>query len=73
MKSKLLTENEGVRTFVVALDSGDEAFKSISDFAATESVIAAAMTAIGAFERASVGWFDFTSRTYRKNSFRRTV
>jgi uncharacterized protein len=24
------------------------------------------VTAIGAFERATVGWFDFTSKTYRK-------
>jgi predicted DNA-binding protein with PD1-like motif len=54
MKSKMLSENEGVRTFVVVLDPGDEAFKSISDFAATESITAAAVTAIGAFERAMV-------------------
>jgi uncharacterized protein len=66
MKSKLLSENEGGRTFVVVLDPGDEAFKSISDFAATESITAAAVTAIGAFERATVGWFDFASKTYRK-------
>ncbi len=66
MKSKLLRENEGGRTFVVILDPGDESFKSISDFAATESVTAAAVTAIGAFERATVGWFDFASKTYRK-------
>jgi uncharacterized protein len=66
MKSKLLSENEGGRTFVVILDPGDESFKSISDFAATESVTAAAVTAIGAFERATVGWFDFASKTYRK-------
>jgi predicted DNA-binding protein with PD1-like motif len=56
MKSKLLSESE----------NGDEAFRSISDFAATEHVSAAAVTAIGAFERATVGWFDFTSKTYRK-------
>jgi len=66
MRSKLLSESNGVRTFVVVLDPGDEAFRSISDFAAAESIAAAAVTAIGAFESATVGWFDFGSKTYRR-------
>jgi predicted DNA-binding protein with PD1-like motif len=66
MRSKLLGESDGVRTFVVVLDPGDEAFQSISEFAAAESVSAAAVTAIGAFESATVGWFDSSSKTYRK-------
>lgn len=66
MRSKLLSESDGVRTYVVVLDIGDEAFQSISDFAARENVTAAAVTAIGAFETATVGWFDFASKTYRK-------
>lgn len=66
MRSKLLSESDGVRTFAVVLDPGDEAFRSISDFAAQQNVTAAAVTAIGAFESATVGWFDFASKTYRK-------
>jgi predicted DNA-binding protein with PD1-like motif len=66
MLSKLLSESDGVRTFVVVLDAGDEAFRSILDFAAAESIAAAAVTAIGAFESATVGWFDFASKTYRR-------
>src|ERR1700759_4003559 len=66
MKSKLLSEGQNARTFVIVLDAGDEAFKAISDFAAKESITAAALTAIGAFERATVGWFDFATKTYRK-------
>ncbi|MDI6028459.1 DNA-binding protein [Corticibacterium sp. UT-5YL-CI-8] len=66
MKSKLLSESETGRIFVVVLDPDDEAFKSISDFAASEKVTAAAVTAIGAFERATVGWFDFETKTYRE-------
>jgi len=66
MRSKLLSESDGVRTFVVVLDAGDEAFQSISDFAAAESIAAAAVTAIGAFESATVGWFDFESKSYRR-------
>lgn len=66
MRSKLLSENEGVRTFAVVLDPGDKAFRSTSDFAGQQSVTAASVTAIGAFESATVGWFDFASKTYRK-------
>jgi predicted DNA-binding protein with PD1-like motif len=66
MRSKLLGESDGIRTFVVVLDPGDEAFRSISEFAAAERVAAAAVTAIGAFENATVGWFDFSSKSYRK-------
>jgi predicted DNA-binding protein with PD1-like motif len=58
MRSKLLSESDGVRTFAVVLDRGDEAFRSISDFAEEQNVTAAAVTAIGAFERAIAGWFD---------------
>mgnify|MGYP001041609686 CR=1 FL=1 len=66
MKSKLLAKNEGGRTFALVLDPGEEAFKAISEFAGTENVTAAAIMAIGAFERAIVGWFDFGSKSYRK-------
>lgn len=66
MRSKLLSKGDGVRTFVVVLDSGEEAFRSISDFAARQNVTAAGVTAIGAFESATVGWFDFASKTYRR-------
>ncbi|MGN6145337.1 MAG: PPC domain-containing DNA-binding protein [Mesorhizobium sp.] len=66
MRSKLLSEGDGIRTFVVVLDAGDETFRSISDFAAQQNVTAAGVTAIGAFESATVGWFDFASKTYRR-------
>jgi len=66
MRSKLLSESDGVRTFAVVLDPGDEAFRSISEFAEAQNITAAAGAAIGAFERSIVGWFDFASKTYRK-------
>jgi hypothetical protein len=66
MQSKLLSDSEAGRTFVVVLDSGEEAFRSISDFAEIQNIAAAAVTAIGAFEHATVGWFDFASKSYRQ-------
>ena len=63
MKSKLVWAAE--RTFVLVLDPGDEALTSISRFAIEMELKAASLTAIGAFERATVGWFDLKRRAYR--------
>ncbi|HSI01314.1 MAG TPA: PPC domain-containing DNA-binding protein [Reyranella sp.] len=65
MKSRLLWEQAGERTFVVVLDGGDEAYSAITDFANTNHLGGASITAIGAFERATVGWFDLREKTYR--------
>ncbi len=66
MQAKLVSENGGQRTFVAVLDSGEEAFAAITAFAAREKLLGASLTALGAFERATVGWFDVGAKTYRK-------
>jgi uncharacterized protein len=66
MKSKLVAEGAGERTFVLILDPGEEAFATITKFTTEEKLSAASLTAIGAFSGATVGWFDFAAKTYRK-------
>lgn len=66
MQSKLVAESAGQRTFVMILDPGEEAFRSIADFSAKEGFSAASLTALGAFSQATVGWFDLAEKTYRK-------
>lgn len=66
MKSKLVAQYGGERTFVLILDPGDEAFSAISRFAAEERLSAASLTALGAFSKATVGWFDLDAKSYRK-------
>jgi hypothetical protein len=66
MKSKLVADNDGERTYVVVLDPGEEAFRTIGRFAEAEHLSAASLTALGAFSRATVGWFDLAAKTYRK-------
>ncbi|MER8631035.1 DNA-binding protein [Mesorhizobium opportunistum] len=66
MKSRLVNEISGQRTFVIVLDPGEEAFAALTDFAADRKVNGASLTAIGAFERATVGWFDPDAKTYRR-------
>jgi predicted DNA-binding protein with PD1-like motif len=64
MKSKSI--NDGVeRTFILILDQNEEAFTSISDFATREKITGASVSAIGAFSRAKVGWFDLGARKYK--------
>jgi predicted DNA-binding protein with PD1-like motif len=64
MKSKVVVEGRE-RTFVLILDSGEEAFRTISQFADREKITGASVTAIGAVERARVGWFDFDAKRYK--------
>ena len=65
MESKLVWQNAGERTYVLVLDGGEEAFSAITAFAAACKLDAASLTAIGAFERATVGWFDLARKTYK--------
>lgn len=65
MKSKRVLESAGERTFVLVLDAGEEAFGAIAEFATKASLKAASLTALGAFEKATVGWFDLQKKEYR--------
>ena len=61
-----MSEQPGEQVHVVILDSGEEAFATLTRFANQTGISAASLSAIGAFERATVGWFDFASKSYRK-------
>ena len=65
MKSKLLHEDDGARTFVLVLDTGDEAMASLTGFATAHRVGACRFTAIGAFSSAVVAYFDWTTKRYQ--------
>ena len=64
MQSKLLHESDGVRTFALVLDSGDETMGRLAAFADEADLDAADFTAIGAFSRAVVGFFDLERKDY---------
>ncbi|WP_027531795.1 PPC domain-containing DNA-binding protein [Bradyrhizobium sp. WSM3983] len=65
MKAKSVTVGSE-RTFVLVLDQGEEAFGAITDFANKEQVGGAAVTAIGAFAHAEVGWLDLAAKGYKR-------
>jgi predicted DNA-binding protein with PD1-like motif len=57
MHSTLLAENDGKRVFALVLDAGEEAFACISRFANEQTVSA---------ELATVGFFDFETKSYKE-------
>jgi uncharacterized protein len=72
MKSKLVN-SERQRTYVVVLDTGDEAVSSLASFAKDHGLSAARITAIGAFSDAVLGYFDWETKAYRRIPVREQV
>jgi uncharacterized protein len=65
MKTKLLHEADGKRTFAVILQTGDEAMGCLKAFAEKERVGGAQIIAIGALSGARLAYFDLESKQYR--------
>jgi hypothetical protein len=66
MKSKLLHEQNGQRTFALVFDTGDEAMAGLVEFAKTIELAASQITAIGALRDVTLGYFDWESKKYKK-------
>jgi uncharacterized protein len=67
MQSKLLHDDDGQRTFVVVLETGEEAMACLHTFADRERLAAAQLTAIGAFSDAVLAYFDWKRKAYVRN------
>ncbi len=66
MKTALLHEVEGLRTIALVLEVGDEAMATLGTFAVEHRLGASHFTAIGAFSRAVVAYFDWMTKQYRQ-------
>jgi hypothetical protein len=65
MQSKLVSAEGARRVWVLVLSQGEETKKTILDFAARNDLKAASFVALGAFEKATVGYFDWQEKKYR--------
>ena len=65
MKARVVEDADDV-TYVVVCDPGDEAFDVLTQFASAQDLEASQITAVGAFSRATVGWFDPEAKQYRR-------
>lgn len=66
MQSKMIHEVAGQRTFALIMEQGDEAMQCIKDFAEEQQLNTCQFTAIGAFEHAVLGYFDFSKKDYKR-------
>lgn len=63
MKAKLINEAPE-RTFALVFDRGDDVMVELLRFAREQGLSASRITALGAFERATLGYFDWETRDY---------
>jgi predicted DNA-binding protein with PD1-like motif len=66
MRSRLLHDQNGQKTFALVFDTGDEVMELLTAFARDNRLSAAHFTAIGAFERGVIGYFDWQKKDYWK-------
>jgi predicted DNA-binding protein with PD1-like motif len=53
-------------TYAVVLAKGDEVMSELGHIVREQKIEAASITAIGAFERAVLGYFDWSSKEYKR-------
>jgi predicted DNA-binding protein with PD1-like motif len=66
MQVELLNPEEPTKRYAVIFYEGDEAFSGLLEFAQKYHVSSAHFTAIGALNRATLGWFDPVRKMYKK-------
>src|SRR5207302_2185378 len=66
MKVQLLNPGEPTKQYAVIFYQGDEAFSGLLEFADKYHITSAHFTAIGALNRATLGWFDPQRKMYKK-------
>jgi predicted DNA-binding protein with PD1-like motif len=72
MKSKLIQDG-GEKTFVLVFETGEEVAAGLLRFAKEEKLTGAHLTAIGAFERVTLGFFEVAKKAYTRIPIREQV
>jgi predicted DNA-binding protein with PD1-like motif len=66
LKAHLLSDQDGRKTYVLAFGKGDEVMSGLVEFAERNHLRGAHFTAVGAFAKASLAWFDDGRKAFRK-------
>ena len=66
MKAKLLHDENGLRTFAIVFDKGDEVRQGLLEFANTNRFADAHLNGIGAFSEVTLGFFYPRQKAYKK-------
>jgi predicted DNA-binding protein with PD1-like motif len=73
MRSKLIEERQGERTFALVFDTGEEVLEGLRAFAREANLTAARFTAIGALRDVTLGFFDPERKEYEKTVLQEQV
>jgi predicted DNA-binding protein with PD1-like motif len=73
MQHKRLHEKDGLRTYVVALQTGEEVIACLRQFVTRERIFAAQITAIGALSDVLLQYFDWDKKEYQGIPIREQV
>jgi uncharacterized protein len=65
MKAKIMNDAPE-RTIALVLDAGDEVMAKLHAFAAEHNLMASRLTAIGAFQRATLGYYNWERKAYER-------
>jgi predicted DNA-binding protein with PD1-like motif len=66
MKSKLLYEEDGLKKFALVFEKDEEVKESLLQFAVKNELGGAQLTAIGAFNEVTLGFFDRQKKSYQE-------
>ena len=66
MKSKLLHRQDGLRTYALVFNHGDQVMKELEGFASDPDLTAAHFTAIGALSDVVLGYLDWERKDYEQ-------
>lgn len=73
MKSGVLDGRGAMKTFVLVFDKNDDVQRMLLQFAEREKLIGASISAIGAFDGVTLGYFDRETREYQRIPIREQV
>ena len=67
MHARMINGQKGQATYVIVLQAGDEVIAALQEFVDSEEISAAQFSAIGAFSRATLRYFDWRTKSYEDN------
>ncbi len=73
MRARLVEETATHRTFVLALDKGDEVHEQLAKFAAEQKVVAGELRGIGGFSEVTLAYFEKKTMEYEPIPVREQV
>lgn len=66
MRSKLLHESDGQKTYALVFETGDEVMSNLKTFARDSRLGGSHFTGIGAFQAVTLGFFDWAKKNYKR-------